>query len=369
MTSPTFIRSFAGLALGAFAGAAFAQAPAAPPDPVVQALQARTAQLEAEIQKNEKEIALLAQKLPKIEGGKDGQITFQSGKGAYSIGVWGQVFEQVNTAAHQICEILNDKHKPTIQSGIVLVSDAGLADLHAYPIATAQLRRLERDVAALQAHLGPPKIGAAPATAPALGLLGAALTSGVSIAKLFRTDKALYPDDTTISAEALMDEVTKCLPGVNVANPAWEARLVTTKENGSKFVDRVTALVSSRNDADLKVSQLAAASRPAEAAPLFAQVDKFVADLFTSDSEPPLMAIVRGELLTEKLRAGQALLALSIAQQGGFSMISSAWWRADRLYVGGGAIVSYKLSGNENKVVASGVVSRVDPGLKQIPLK
>ena len=74
-----------------------------------------------------------------------------------------------------------------------------------------------------------------------------------------------------------------------------------------------------------------------------------------------------GEAVDGAVKNSQPILLVRIVQQGGNSMVTSNAWREDRLYVGGGAVVAYKLI-DKGKLLASGTVRKVDPQFKQVLL-
>jgi hypothetical protein len=348
-------------------------------DPVVDELKKSTARLEAQIENNTKSLDLLKQQVPTLEGGKEGEAS----KGAYAIGAWEKVFERMTDAANVLCTKLDVAGKgENIKDGVIVVSEEDIQLPAVYTLVSAEQKRLRKELNNLlqklpQASTGP-AVGPSGAAAPPVAALGVIASSAISIAKLFRTDRTLYAEATTISTTALKDEIVKCLstrkaldPNFSVDYPALSSQHTLLSSSDSHFLTEIQTLATDRQSADLALMQMAKAARPAGATDLFGQIDKFLTDLMSTSatqSEPPLVSTVRGEAVHRGLTANKSLLLLGIPQQGGLSMVTSSVWRSDRLYVGGGIILAYRLS-KGGLLLDSGIIPKVDPEMMQVPLE
>lgn len=370
------------VAAGVFHTAAIAQAApaaAAPVDPIVEELKRRLAVLEAEkatiageVERNKARLDLFQQQFPVITGGNSGAIKFDTSKGAYAIGAWEMVFQRMAEGASELCQSLDGTFKGANLKEVVLVSEDDLQLPAAYILVSGEQKRLQFELdALLGTEVVKPSIGPAPAVAP-IAAVGAILNSAVSIAKFFRTDITLYPEATTVNVASVKDEVAKCLSARQIAvnYPALSSRHALLSSSGSEFLLQLQKLSVDRQRAESKVLQMSPASRPASASPLFAQVDKFIGDLLGASAAPaeaPLLSVVRGEAIQLGLANNVPMLMVGIPQQGGLSMITSSVWRSDRLFVGGGMIISYRLS-NKGTILASGSIAKVDPKMKRVTL-
>jgi hypothetical protein len=352
-------------------GAALAQGTS---NPAVDALTQSTARIEAEIENNTKALQLLQQQFPVITGGKQGDIRFGDGKGAYAIGAWESVYQRMVEAASDVCARLDGLYRDAaLQNGVVLASEDDLQLPAAYILVTSERQRLQGELDAILRIEQPPpspSVGPSGAAFP-IAAAGALINSAVSVSKLFRTDRTLYPEAVTVSLSALKDEVAMCLADrrIGVVYPALATRHTLLGSGDSPFLDSLRKLAGDRQRVELRLAQLPAASKPTAAATLLAQVDKFIADLVATPSqgEAPLASVIRGESIQKGLEQNRPLLVVSVPQQGGLSMVTSSIWRSDRLYVGGGMIVAYSLS-TRGRIIASGTVSKVDPRMKRVVL-
>jgi hypothetical protein len=116
-------------------------------------------------------------------------------------------------------------------------------------------------------------------------------------------------------------------------------------------------------------SDTAAPDKAKAATALLTRIDTFVSDLLAAEgtTEAPLVSILRGEVLADAFKGNRPVLSLKLVKQGGISMTTSSIWREDRLYVGGGVIVSYRFSEND-RLVRAEVIPKVDPNLTRINL-
>ena len=367
---------------GSFHAAAIAQAApatAAPVDPIVEelkrrlnVLEAEKATIEAEVDRNKARLELLQQQFPVITGGNSGSIKFEASKGAYAIGAWEMVFQRMAEGASELCKSLNDTFKSANLKEVILVSEDDLQLPAAYIIVSGEQKRLQLELdAILVIKVDKPSVEPPPVVA-SIPAIGAIFNSAVSIAKLFRTDITLHPEATTVNVTSVKDEIAKCLSTrqIIVNYPALFARHALLSSSGSEFLVQLQKLSADRRSAESKVLQMPSASRPANALPLFAQVDKFMGDLVGASAvsaEVPLLSVVRGEAIQLGLANNTSMLMVGIPQQGGLSMITSNVWRSDRLFVGGGMIISYRLS-NKGSILASGTIAKVDPKMKRVTL-
>jgi len=375
----TLVRNaaLAGMAL-AIGGVSWGQAPA---NPMIDALNAQTAlnKAETDLLKSEtdqikEEVNNLKEKFPQLTGGKDGAIRFEQGKGAYSIGAWEKVYRRIDEGSREICAAVASNVKG---KEVLIATNEDLAASHVFAIASAelvrqrnQLQQLQRSVDGASVHGS--DIGPAGAAAPPLAALSVGLSSAISIAKLFRTDRTLYAETVQVGDTFVKEQVLKCLrpAAARIKDPALVARYVLLTGSNSGFLSSLNQMTNEKRRAEFDISKKPAAKTP-EATAVLAQADKFFQELLATPagaSEPPLARILRIEAVSQSIRNDGLLLVVGIAQQGGISMITSSAWHTDRLYVGGGAIVGYQLTRAE-ELVDSGIVPKVDPSLMHVNLE
>ena len=337
--------------------------------------------LKAEVEYKKQQIELLKLSYPVIEGGKTGTIKFDAGKSAYPIGAWERVYTQMREAANELCQRVGPK---MVGKDVTLVSEDELNAAYIYPVLKTEVGRLNGELNSLESWLdgqlnlleNSNKSNTLGFDAKVVSLTGVAavVSSAISITNLLRSDLTLYQESTNIGVTALKDATFQCL--TEKANKAVypenasRYRLMTESKDG-EFIKDVDRLKLERFRLATKIAKLPQKSVPKNAEAVFAQVDKFLADLYsvnTARNELVLLTALRGEIISSHWGKDKSqLLEISIPQQGGISMISSSTWRSDRLYVGGGLIVRYRLSDAE-KLVDAGTIEKIDPAFKHVPL-
>lgn len=251
---------------------------------------------------------------------------------------------------------------PVKAGPIVLLQDSDRAATQVYVLEAMALESLEAKVASLLAE--PPK-----ATPMALGggllELSAILTQVGQFTQLFRTDKSVSFTDSLLSDDVLMDLVAwKIGSGRTVHYPAGELDRFFAKDFTSDYSTRLRALLRKR-DAVAKLGDKGKA--------VFDEMTTLATRLSTPDAAtklPPLLVVLRGELVQNYLSTdGVSLLTVKVVTKGGASLKTSNFFRSDRLYAAGGAVISYRVatSGKNSKTVSSGVLT-AESGFVEVPL-
>jgi hypothetical protein len=323
---------------------------------------ARVAAMQQELAELKAQTELLAAQFPVIEGGKAGTVTQGSGA-MYPLGAWAQVWKRLGAAAQEVCTAVAPHLEGVTPT---LVAPAELPAALRYHVVAAQLAQLEAQFDALLAPPVTPGAAVLPAVA-------AVVPSLVSITKLFRTDRTLHDETVTLSNDVLNDLVQACLAGqgraVHHAGPAATMALV---QGRSALLARLSSLTARSGMLSAKADD---ASRPEEAAQAKALLERYTtfhAELLAvppGAAEPPLADVLRGEVVAAPPAPPHppALLVVHIVKQGGSSMVTSNLWREDRLYVGGGAIVGWRLIVG-GALKHAGLVAKVGPGFERVPL-
>jgi hypothetical protein len=292
--------------------------------------------------------SLLEAEFPKISGGKEGTIEFKSG-GADNLHAHVQTYQALSRAASDVCDkvnaSLNDKES------VVLLSADDIKMSGQYRIALSDLQSLQKmfeDAVGQKVAI----------TGTGLELYGAAiaLTTIADFTKLFRTNRTLYAESTTVADEELTNLVAQCIKR-SVIYPAVQFDSAIASGTSS-FIDALHGLDVHRAKVDSLIMELSAKEKrtPSDEArlaalkTLAARHDKFVTAMAASDEAnktPILFYLLRGEIVANAVKSANIpLLTTKISKQGGFSMITSSIWRSDRFFSSGGVVVSYRLVSN-----------------------
>jgi hypothetical protein len=329
------------------------------PSPNQQLIDAKD-RLEAQTNLLKAETALLQAKIGTIPTGKEGSITLGTAA-AYPIGSLERVYERLKPLATDVCTaVAGVKDADGVK---VLVAPADLLAVVRYRMVDQELKLIEQDAQP-------------PGQARQMGVasIGVVLGAVESISKLFRSDLTIFSQTTTIDPRYLQDLVAGCLKDVSYpALKAQEALLVPTK---SAVVTRVINLVGQRPKLRGDHATAVANKDTARAALLegvLTRLDKLVTALIAipeGQRQPPLVDVLLGEAVATAIgKDAQALvLAVNLADQGGMSMLEKRSFFSDRLYVGGGAIATYRITKGD-RLLASGMVAQVDPEMKRVYLK
>lgn len=329
--------------------------------------QKKTAELTQETALLNARTALLQAQWPQLAGGKEGKLSKDSG-GVYELGAWNQVFERLGDAAGDICTAV--RNTPQAARPIVLLtaadSDMGLR----FRVADKELAAI---LAAIDSLVPRPEPGGVAAMGAPLAAVGAVLPSIISLTKLFRTDRALHDETVSIGDHTLAELVGECArkpPVLQVDYPAIAGLYALSGAQLTPFGERVQRIAAARAALQAVIDDKTNAAKSAAASALLTRGDKFVADLYTlptAGGRAPIAEVLLGEAVDSAVRRASAVLLVGIVKQGGNSMVTSSVWREDRLYVGGGAVVTYKLI-DQGQLAAAGTIRKVDPQFQLVPL-
>lgn len=322
-------------------------------------LQKKTAELTQETALLNARTALLQAQWPQLAGGKEGKLTKDAG-GVYELGAWNQVFERLGEAAGDICAAV--RNTPQAAKPMVLLTATDSDTALRFRVADKELAAI---LAAIDRLVPPPQPGGAGAMAAPLAALAAVLPSIISVTKLFRTDRALHDETVSIGDHTLAELVSDCArkpPALQVDYPAIAGLYALSGAKPTPFGMGVERIVAARAPLQAVVDDKANAAKSAAASALLARGDKFVADLYTvpaAGGRAPIAEVLLGEAVDGAVKGASAVLLVGIVKQGGNSMVTSSVWREDRLYVGGGAVVSFKLI-DQGQLAAAGTIRKVD---------
>lgn len=358
------------LLFGVFPVAAGAADASATADSALKELQDQKARLDAEkaLVNSRKDLFeaqqnLLKAQFPEVQGGKTGALSIGTGS-AYAIGAWAKVYERIDAAARTVCVSLGD-----LLTGKepIITSDDEIRQTFRYTIGAQELALLLKEASAVTAR---PPTTIKPEGLPPIASIATVLTSVASLTKLFRTDRTIRDEAVSVEDSALKDAVARCLSERKIAFILPDVRMLPALLAGkSQFLTDLHSLVDKRTSLDAMASDTAAPDKAKAATALLTRIDTFVSDLLAAEgtTEAPLVSILRGEVLADAFKGTRPVLSLKLVKQGGISMTTSSIWREDRLYVGGGVIVSYRFSEND-RLVRAEVIPKVDPNLTRINL-
>lgn len=333
-------------------------------------VQKKTAELEQQTALLNAQTALLKAKWPVFEGGHEGKLS-KGTSGMYSLGAWSQVYDRFSDAADDVCKAV--KAAPSQQAPVLLV-EADLDAAMRYRVVAKEQKVILDEINRLASTAVPVAQSSSvePSVAP-LVAAGAILPSLISLTKLFRTDVALTDEPTTITDRTLADllyERARETHGLALVYPQLASLLALSGAQTTSFSLDVDRIIEKRGAVQRVIDDSTNTAKSAQATALLARMDKYVADLYATPSgggRAPIAEALHGEAVDGAVKNSQPILLVRIVQQGGNSMVTSNAWREDRLYVGGGAVVAYKLI-DKGKLLASGTVRKVDPQFKQVLL-
>ena len=315
--------------------------------------------LEAQTNLLKAETALLQAKIGTIPTGKEGSITV--GTVAYPIGAVERVYERLKPLAKDVCTAVASVQGA--DGAKVLVGPADLLAVARYRMVDGELQLIEQDAKKEAKDLG-------------LASIGVILGAVESISKLFRSDLAIVSENTSVDPRYLQDLVSACLTGT-VSYPALAAQQALLLPTSSNFFQRVIELVRHRSkikDAHAKAVADKDIAKAAQLDALLGRLDKFVTALVAipdaQKQHPPLIEVLLGEAVASVVNTDlpPVILVVNLVNQGGLSMLEKRSFFSDRLYVGGGAIATYRITKGD-RLLASGMVAQVDPEMKRVYLK
>ena len=322
----------------------------------------------------EAQTKLYQAKFPVIAGGKEGTLTKGEG-GLYPLGAWEQVYLRLGQGAEDICAQLTASKAPGKTTKFALVTDADLEQASRFRLVRQEQDAILKEFERVKAIAPPPKPVQGLAAPAFVQAIPAVVGSLVSIAKLFRTDIELHDETVTIATATLQELVYGCLRKVDafdVQYPAITGLYAVSGGAQTQFLKDIDTIVKERATLPPAIDDDKANPKKAEAAKaLLTRVDKFIGDLYatpTGGARAPITDALLGEAVVAAVQAPVHLLIVAIVQQGGNSMITKSFWRSDRLFVGGGVIVSYKLIG-QGQLLSSATIRKVDPEFRRIPLQ
>ena len=315
--------------------------------------------LEAQTNLLKAETALLQAKIGTLPTGKEGSITLGT-QAAYPIGSLERVYERLKPLAKDVCAAVASVDQA--KEAKVLVGPADLLAVVRYRMVNQELKLIEQDAQALMAQDRKTSVAS----------VGVILGAVESISKLFRSDLTIFSQTTTIDPRYLQDLVSACLE--KAAYPALNAQQALLDPATSAVLTRVTDLVALRPKIRDFHTAAVAAKDTAKATSLesvLTRLDRLVTALVAipeGQRQPPLVDVVLGEAVANAVGAQAVILTVNLADQGGMSMLEKRSFFSDRLYVGGGAIATYRMT-QGGKLLASGMVAQVDPEMKRVYLK
>ena len=336
-------------------------------------VQKKTAELTQQTELLKAEVALLQAKWPQFAGGKEGKLGKGTG-GVYALGAWDQVYERLGDAVDEICAALMSAKTNTPP---VLLSAADLDAGLRYRIAAREQQAILAAIAQLTAPVAAadPAKGGVGAMATPLATVAAVLPSLMSLTKLFRTDVALHDETVAIAERTLTDLVhrrARDAHALSLGYPAVAGLYALSGAQTTAFGQGVEDIINQRSAVQGVIDDKSNATKGAQATALLARMDKFVAELYTvpatAGARAPIAEVLLGEAVGAAVKGSGAMLLVAIVQQGGNSMITSNAWREDRLYVGGGVVVDYKLI-DQGQLLASGTIRKVDPQFRRVMLE
>lgn len=314
--------------------------------------------LTAQTEKLKAELELLKTKIPSFPAGKDGTIAIGTNS-AYAIGAVGQIYERLNEAADHICKTIQAILPKDDDSKVVLLGSDDPLAASQYLIVEKELEFIEKDVEIESAKPAEPAVKDTSA-------LGPILTGVLSITKMFRADVTLHNETSAIDSRYLRERAVQCLSGgagEKISYPALEGEYKLFDPKSSSFITRLSSVVTA-----IQTDAVKPKADNEKRKALVARIDRLVTGILTppaGEKHPPLVTILRGEAIKNRVSNESFQLTVEIAQQGGLSTVSSSIWRSDRLFVGGGAIVIYRLT-RAGKLYAMDSIRLVDPQLRQI---
>jgi len=313
--------------------------------------------------------SLFAAKLPTLPKGKEGAISFESGSGDVFHSTV-QAYNALNEATRLLCRKVNELHpevnppKPKTAVALIAGDELRLA---------SQYRLVRDEAAALQseydAELKPePRKTFDVRSVPLLPAAGLIASTLVDLSKLFRTDRKFFFSSPTLAATALPDQLAECLSKSKTVELLYAA--VELENALASDSSELMANLRRLSESDLKLNQLInlVASKGNSATPFEAmnlsrwralseRFQNFKKGLEGTDAGSKLtimLAALQGEAADKMLR-GAKRLTVSLATQGGTTLVTSSTFRSDRLYTSGGVVVAYRLT-EGNSIEAAGTL-------------
>lgn len=293
--------------------------------------------------------------------GKAGTLTVEEG-GKDKFHVAARTADAFEIAATKLVAEIKDQPGP-----ITLVTDSDIAAAPFFLAQRATLTRISKLLEPLEEEMKKnPKPGVAEkeATKESVGAAiyaaGTALSQLQQIMKAVKTDKTLSFTDADIPEEFLLDLLVYKAPD-KLVYPSLALENVLAGGSDSDFMKDLDSLAQRRRT--LVTWAGTDKGRKEKISQVTAEAETFASALYVPDQTTkaiPLVAVLRGEATNNHLVASQARsLRIRIASKGGASLKTSAWWRNDRLYASGGAVVLYRVvdGKSQGQILKAGVVN------------
>ncbi len=319
---------------------------------------------------------LIASKFPVLPAGKEGRVEFKN-EGVEGFSARVHAYEQLATAVEDLVKVLDGIKD---RRSLLVVSADDVKAAGQYRIALLELQQIEDAYAKATESTMPRKQGVA---ATPIYVAVAALSTILDLTKLFRSDRTIYAETTTIQPGELFDLLVLQLrkSGDQKRDVQYPAELLDTTiiSGNSDFIESVKKLNEARTKVEDQIAPIERKeekdrtpdekSKLAALRSLTGRHDKLASALSTigANGAPNLFVVLLGELVAKAMSdASSPLLTAAIVQQGGMTVIDQRVG-ADKILSNGGVIVSYRLTA-DSKLVAAGSIAKRSK-LKQIPLE
>lgn len=316
-----------------------------PNQAAIDALADQKALIDAQSELAKSEATLAKNKFPGFGDnfGKKGAVTVESAE-RDKFHITAKSAEAFPDAAKRILTALAlDPTKP-----VVLLTEA---DRNAIPIYLSEKIKLDRLKRTMDDLLGAEVATAVKEGNAGLLSIGSLLSEVAQFTQLFRTDKSIAFDQSSLPDEFLLDLIAQQAQAM-VIYPSAAMDALWTAGVSSKFGELTSALFKRRGKlsefvekAKGKKDQVSAA---ASAAAAIVELDALATTLATPDTNtkiPLLITVFRGEFVSDSLsiNSGRAL-TVKVVEKGGASLKTSSIWHSDRLYASGGIVATYRLT-------------------------